>query len=138
MLKARGMTVVMTTNYLDEADELWTGSAIIDGGIIKTIGSPVELESGFGRRHRVADAQRGGPNPGVGIGLERAGGDQGSEDAAKEFDIRVESPEKALPIILSRPMGLDAVWSFIQYNRPSVGRCVHRSYGESHGRYSRR
>ena len=32
MLKDRGMTVVMTTNYLDEADQLCDRLAIIDGG----------------------------------------------------------------------------------------------------------
>ena len=31
MLKARGMTIVMTTNYLDEADQLCDRLAIIDG-----------------------------------------------------------------------------------------------------------
>ena len=41
MLKARGMTVVMTTNYLDEADQLCDRLAIIDGGKIKTLGAPL-------------------------------------------------------------------------------------------------
>ena len=44
MLKARCMTVVMTTNYLDEAEQLCDRLAIIDSGTIKTIGSPVELK----------------------------------------------------------------------------------------------
>ena len=48
MLKARGMTVVMTTNYLDEADQLCDRLAIIDGGTIKTLGSPAELKVGLG------------------------------------------------------------------------------------------
>jgi ABC-2 type transport system ATP-binding protein len=48
LLKARGLTVVMTTNYLDEADQLCDRLAIIDGGVIKVIGSPVELKIGLG------------------------------------------------------------------------------------------
>ena len=48
LLKTRGMTVVMTTNYLDEADQLCDRLAIIDGGVIKTIGSPLELKVGLG------------------------------------------------------------------------------------------
>src|SRR6476659_6347935 len=48
MLKNRGMTVVMTTNYLDEADKLCDRLAIIDGGKIKTLGSPAELKIGLG------------------------------------------------------------------------------------------
>ena len=42
------MTVVMTTNYLDEADQLCDRLAIIDGGKIKTLGSPVELKIALG------------------------------------------------------------------------------------------
>ena len=38
----------MTTNYLDEADQLCDRLAIIDGGVIKVIGSPVELKIGLG------------------------------------------------------------------------------------------
>jgi ABC-2 type transport system ATP-binding protein len=48
MLKARGMTIVMTTNYLDEADQLCDRIAIIDQGKVKTIGSPAELKVGLG------------------------------------------------------------------------------------------
>ena len=47
-IESRGLTVVMTTNYLDEADQLCDRLAIIDGGVIKVIGSPVELKIGLG------------------------------------------------------------------------------------------
>src|SRR3982751_405675 len=47
-LKARGITIVMTTNYLDEADQLCDRIAIIDSGRIKVIGSPSELKAGLG------------------------------------------------------------------------------------------
>ncbi len=38
----------MTTNYLDEADQLCDRIAIIDGGRIKALGSPTELKIGLG------------------------------------------------------------------------------------------
>ena len=47
-LKARGITIVMTTNYLDEADQLCDRLAIIDGGRIRAMGSPSELKAGLG------------------------------------------------------------------------------------------
>ena len=47
-MRARGITVVMTTNYLDEADQLCDRIAIIDGGRIKALGSPTELKIGLG------------------------------------------------------------------------------------------
>ena len=47
-LRDQGMTIVMTTNYLDEADQLCDRIAIIDGGKIRAIGSPQELKAGLG------------------------------------------------------------------------------------------
>ncbi|HET8580093.1 MAG TPA: ATP-binding cassette domain-containing protein, partial [Nitrospiraceae bacterium] len=47
-LHTRGMTIVLTTNYLDEADHLCDRLAIIDGGRIKVLGSPSELKAGLG------------------------------------------------------------------------------------------
>src|SRR2546428_7139843 len=47
-LKARGITIFVTTNYLDEADQLCDRIAIIDGGRVKAIGALNELKSGLG------------------------------------------------------------------------------------------
>jgi ABC-2 type transport system ATP-binding protein len=120
MLKRRGMTVVMTTNYLDEADQLCDRLAIIDSGTIKTIGSPVELKVGLG-----GDI--------VSLTLKEADGISSLESAlkgqpaiktvrptAKGLDIRVESPEKALPVILESANRLGCGVEFIQYNRPRL------------------
>lgn len=51
-LKSRGKTVVLTTHYMDEAEILCDRLAIMDGGVILTIDTPVNLinkllESGF-------------------------------------------------------------------------------------------
>ncbi|MEK7268190.1 MAG: ATP-binding cassette domain-containing protein, partial [Nitrospirota bacterium] len=46
--RERGITIVMTTNYLDEADQLCDRLAIIDDGRIKALGSPSELKAGLG------------------------------------------------------------------------------------------
>lgn len=120
MLKARGMTVVMTTNYLDEADQLCDRLAIIDGGVIKTIGSPVELKVGLGgdivsltmketdRIHALESALKGQPAI------------KAVKGTPTGLDIRVESPEKALPAILESANRLDCRLEFIQYNRPRL------------------
>jgi ABC-2 type transport system ATP-binding protein len=120
MLKARGMTVMMTTNYLDEADQLCDRLAIIDGGIIKVIGSPVELKVGLGgdivsltlkETDRIS-------------ALESVLKGQPFIKAVKRtptgLDIRVESPEKALPMILESANRLGCTVEFIQYNRPRL------------------
>jgi ABC-2 type transport system ATP-binding protein len=47
-LKARGITILMSTNYLEEADQLCDRLAIIDSGRIKAVGSPLELKKELG------------------------------------------------------------------------------------------
>jgi ABC-2 type transport system ATP-binding protein len=43
-LKAQGMTMVMSTNYLDEADQLCDRLAIIDHGKLAALGTPRQLK----------------------------------------------------------------------------------------------
>ncbi len=121
-LRERGITVAMTTNYLDEADQLCDRLAIIDGGRIKALGSPTDLKSGLG-----GDV--------VTVTLSQADTPRIEEAAAalKELppirsiatrptslDIRVESPEKALPAILERMNRLGCRLDFIDYHRPRL------------------
>ena len=44
----RGMTIFLTTQYLEEADLLADRLTIIDGGKIAAAGTPAELKSGVG------------------------------------------------------------------------------------------
>jgi ABC-2 type transport system ATP-binding protein len=44
-LKSEGVTILLTTQYLEEADQLCDRIAIIDHGSIKAIGTPAELKS---------------------------------------------------------------------------------------------
>jgi len=44
----KGITVFMTTHYLEEADSLCDRIAIIDNGVIKLLGSPSELKAKLG------------------------------------------------------------------------------------------
>ena len=47
-LKEQGITIVMTTNYLDEADQLCDRIAIIDRGEVRATGSPKDLKASLG------------------------------------------------------------------------------------------
>src|SRR6185436_17743044 len=42
-LKQRGTTLLVTTHYMDEAEQLCDRLVVIDGGVIVTQGSPTEL-----------------------------------------------------------------------------------------------
>jgi len=60
-LKDLGKTVLLTTHYLDEAQELADRVAIVKGGRILAEGSPAELGVGGGSRYRVAYVHDGEP-----------------------------------------------------------------------------
>jgi len=120
MLKARGMTVVMTTNYLDEADQLCDRLAIIDGGTIKIIGSPVELKVGLGGDIVSLTLKETDRMTGLESALKGQPAIKAVRTTAKGLDIRVESPEKALPVILETANRLGCSVEFIQYNRPRL------------------
>lgn len=121
-LKERGITVVMTTNYLDEADQLCDRLAIIDGGRIKAMGSPNELKSALGgdvvaltvsevdmaRIETLASALK--ELPAIRAIATRPTG----------LDLRVESPEKALPAILETTSRLACRLEFVDYHRPRL------------------
>jgi ABC-2 type transport system ATP-binding protein len=121
-LRERGITVVMTTNYLDEADQLCDRLAIIDGGRIKALGSPAELkaalggdtvsltmnEADMGRVELLASALKG--LPAIRAISTRPTG----------LEIRVESPEKALPAVLETSSRLACRLEFIEYHRPRL------------------
>ena len=124
-LKARGITIVMTTNYLDEADQLCDRLAIIDGGRIRAMGSPAELKAGLGgdivsltigasdagRIDALAAALRALPM--VRAVTTRPAGPIG-------LDIRVESSEKALPAVLEAANRVSCRLELVDYHRPRL------------------
>jgi ABC-2 type transport system ATP-binding protein len=120
MLKGRGMTVVMTTNYLDEADQLCDRLAIIDGGRIRTIGSPVELKVGLGGDIVSLVLKDTARIPALETALKGQPAIKAVRATASGLDIRVESPEKALPAILESANRLACGIEFIQYHRPRL------------------
>jgi ABC-2 type transport system ATP-binding protein len=120
LLKTRGMTVVMTTNYLDEADQLCDRLAIIDGGVIKTIGSPLELKVGLGGDIVSLTIKETDKVLSLESGLKGQPAIKAVRATSKGLDIRVESPEKALPIILECANRAGCSVEFIQYNRPRL------------------
>jgi ABC-2 type transport system ATP-binding protein len=48
-MAADGTTVLLTTQYLEEADQLADTVAIVDGGTVVARGTPSELKAGAGR-----------------------------------------------------------------------------------------
>jgi ABC-2 type transport system ATP-binding protein len=120
MLKTRGMTIVMTTNYLDEADQLCDRLAIIDKGAIKALGSPTELKIGLGGDIVSLTLKDQSKISVLVAALTKQPAMRAVKATPTGLDIRVESPEKALPAILESANQLDCQLEFIEYHRPRL------------------
>ena len=120
-LKERGITVVLTTNYLDEADQLCDRVAIIDEGKVRVIGSPKKLKADLGgdgislallESEREIDTLMSSLQALPGIRTVKANG--------TGLAIRVDTAEAALPRVLETVAksghGVDA----IDYHRPRL------------------
>ncbi len=121
-LRERGITIVMTTNYLDEADRLCDRLAILDGGVVRAIGSPMELKAGVGGDsvsltigdrdadvlHRLRDGVMALPFV------------RDARPTSTGLDIRAESPEKSLPAVLDVAHRLNCRVEGIEYHRPRL------------------
>ena len=119
-LKAQGITVLMTTNYLDEADQLCDRLAIIDKGRIKALGTPGELKAGLGG-DLVSLTLEGKPQvEALASALRGLASVRSIRTTRDGLDIRVESSEKALPAILETANRLACRLSFVKYTRPRL------------------
>lgn len=121
-LRERGITVVMTTNYLDEADRLCDRLAILDGGRIKALGSPNELKAGLGGdivELTLSELDVGRLDV-LASALKELSAVRAVATRTTGLDIRVESPEKALPAIVEATGRLGCKLEFIDYHRPRL------------------
>lgn len=58
MQRQYGMTVVLTTHYMEEADTLCDRVALLDAGALKALGSPAELKAALGPGATLEDVFR--------------------------------------------------------------------------------
>jgi ABC-2 type transport system ATP-binding protein len=121
-LKARGITILLTTNYLDEADQLCDRIAIIDAGRVKAVGSPGELKSSLGGdvvTLTLAQSDLGKVEV-LAQALKGLPGVRAVSTKQNLLDIRVASPEATLPAILSAVNAQGCHLDFVDYHRPRL------------------
>ncbi|MGW3106068.1 ABC transporter ATP-binding protein [Streptomyces sp. NPDC001100] len=61
--EATGMTVLVTTHYMDEADQYCDRVGLMHRGRIRALGTPVQLREGLGERRRAEGAPATDPLP---------------------------------------------------------------------------
>jgi ABC-2 type transport system ATP-binding protein len=121
-LKARGITIVMTTNYLDEADQLCDRIAIIDSGRIKALGSPSELKAGLGGDSlslSIAPPLRARLDE-FSTALKQLPQVRSVTTTSHGVEVRVESSEKSLQVVLETANRLGCQLDSIEYHRPRL------------------
>lgn len=121
-LKARGITILLTTNYLDEADQLCDRIAIIDGGRVKAIGAPNELKSGLGGDIVTLTLALGDLDKAEALAqaIKGQSGIKAVSTKQQVLDIRVVSPEATLPAILAAVTAHGCRLEFVDYHRPRL------------------
>lgn len=123
-LQRGGLTILMTTNYLDEADQLCDRIAILDRGRLVALGPPEGLKKGLGGDRVTVQF---GP---LQDRLEELAGSLKKElpfvneikvsPASHELEIRVTSNEEALaPLIQAIHQSNHPILA-IQYSRPTL------------------
>jgi len=107
-LRDRGKTVVLTTHYMDEAEQLCDRVAIVDHGKRIALGTPSELIEELGGHHLIElitdpplppDALAG--LPGVRAVRQMTGGGEG-DGAALALSLSIDEPHVALPALVAR------------------------------------
>ncbi len=108
-LRKEGITVVLTTHYMEEADELSDRVGIVDRGRMLALGSPQKLKDTFGaqtmidlklRNHEGAEL--------VAVQLREISGVQSAETTAEGLRVFAGSADGLLPAIIQStvPLGL--------------------------------
>ncbi len=127
--KDRGLTVFMTTHYLEEADSLCDRIAIIDHGTIKVSGSPGQLKEKVGGdilTLEISDMQSDLTGffksiEGV-VDVSRTGG---------IYRIKIPRAEKALPVIVQGLVSKQVQINEISFTKPTLDQVFLEVTGKS-------
>jgi len=115
--KTKGITIILTTHYMDEADKVCSRVAIIDHGKIIAVDTPENLKNTLG---------------GDVISLKCEGGEACITDLSKQnwvkstvkhdgiVDVRVEKGEEKIPIIIKMAEGHGVKVDSVSLRKPSL------------------
>jgi ABC-2 type transport system ATP-binding protein len=116
--RERGLTVFMTTHYLDEADSLCDRIAIIDHGKIKVSGSPSELKAAFGGD--VITLTVSNDKEDLTAFFSGIEGVKGVTREGKVYRIKLPRTEKALPSIVAGVVQKEAGIEENTFSKPTL------------------
>ena len=128
-LKARGVTVLMSTHYMEEADELCDRIAIVAAGEIATIGTPKELKGQVGADSIEIDLLQP-VTPSQQQQLERVFGRQNLEWEDQHLRVLVRNGPKLLMPALTKVHDAGLAIGSVEVRQPSLDDAFLRFTGQ--------
>ena len=101
-LKQQGKTLILTTHYMDEAEQLCDRLVVMDGGRIVAQGSPAELIARHVRREVVE--LRFGPDAPTDLGARLAGVGDGFSVEGERIRIAADDGDAAVSAVMARDL----------------------------------
>jgi len=115
-----GITVFMTTHYLEEADSLCDRIAIIDGGVIKASGTPSELKNKIGGDILTLQLKNGSVAMEISSLLEKIPEVAGVAKNGQTYKLKLNRTEIALPAIVEAVTKTGFKISDISLTKPTL------------------
>jgi ABC-2 type transport system ATP-binding protein len=131
--REEGLTILLTTHYLEEADQLAASLAIMDRGRVVATGSPEELKAGLQGDAVHVQLADGAPTDVNGTLAGVAGVREVVMDG-REIHARVEDGARAVPAVLSAFAAHDIQVATVTVARPSLDDVYLRHAGRSFAR----
>ncbi len=117
-LRARGVTILLATNYLDEADRLCDRLAIIDHGKVVVTGAPSDLKRAIGAE--VVQVTTSWSERLLEVASAQAGFDRIVLSAPGEVTLYVKDAAAAIPALLQLSAAAGIELERVTYNRPTL------------------
>jgi ABC-2 type transport system ATP-binding protein len=127
--KERGLTVFMTTHYLEEADSLCDRIAIIDHGTIKVSGSPTQLKENLGGD--MVTLELSDTQDDLTEFFQNIEGVKEVNRKGGTYRLKLPKAEKALPAIVQAVLGKQLQIKEISFTKPSLDQVFLEVAGKS-------
>jgi ABC-2 type transport system ATP-binding protein len=137
LARQEGITILLTTHYLEEADRLVRRLAIIDRGRVVAAGSPEELKSRMGSDTIVVELRDAGLDGNALRVLERVPGVREIAVDGRWLRARAEHAASTMPAVLSALDSEEVPVAAVTVARPSLDDVYLRYAGRAFDRADR-
>jgi ABC-2 type transport system ATP-binding protein len=125
----KGLTVFMTTHYLEEADSLCNRIAIIDHGVIKVSASPSQLKEKLGGDILTLELTEGRDMTQFLMGVPEVS--EVTKPTSNSYRVKLPRVEKALPTIVEGISDHGLKITDISFTKPTLGQVFLEVTGKS-------